>query len=462
MSRKSAVPKGYLFDDNGLRHLIGPLIVEQCLAISVGLFDSVMVASVGQAAVSAVSLIDNIMVLLINIFTALATGGAIVAGQYLGQRRAEEGRRATEQMFLVCLVLSVAVTALVYLGKGFILHVVFGRIEADVMSNCNTYLMIVAASTPFIALYNAGAAVYRAMGNSKTPMLLSLFTNGVNLTGNAILLYGLKWGIEGAAIPTLISRVATAIWMLALMKRKDKELHVEHVIRIRPNLPVIWRILRIGVPYGLENGMFQLGKIMLLSLITAFGTASIAANAVANTVTNFVILGGMAISYALSAVSAQCVGARDYVQVRYYTRKLLRYSYASVWAFNIVICLALPLIFAVYQLPEETAAIAREIILFHGLGAMTVWPLAFNLPNTLRASSDAAYCMVVSLLSMWICRIGLSYVFANGMGMGVLGVWVAMCLDWVVRAFFFSLRYRGERWQLPADVPLPANASTQG
>ena len=445
--KRREVPAGYLFDNQGLRRLIGPLIVEQCLAISVGLFDSIMVASVGQAAVSAVSLIDNIMVLMINMFTALATGGAIVAGQYLGRKQEKRGCRATEQTLLVALVFSLLVMGLVYLAKGFILNVVFGRIEADVMANCNTYLLIVTASTPFIALYNVGAAAYRGMGDSRTPMLLSLFTNGVNLTGNAILLYGLKWGIEGAAIPTLISRVLTAIWMLALLLRKDKTLHVEHIIRIRPNFFMIRRILKIGIPYGLENGMFQLGKILVLSLITSFGTASITANAVGNTVCNFVILGGSSISYALSAVSAQCVGAGDYKQVRYYTRKLLGYSYVSVWVFNALILLAMPLIFAVYHLPEETAELARGIIIIHGIGAMTFWPVAFNLPNALRAANDAAYCMIVSLLSMWICRIGFSYVLADWMEMGVQGVWVAMCIDWVARTVFFVLRYRGTKWQ---------------
>ena len=279
-------------------------------------------------------------------------------------------------------------------------------------------------------------------------MLTSLFMNGVNLIGNAILLYGLKWGIEGAAIPTLVSRALAAVWMVSLLKRKDRILHVGSLRRIRPHGATIRQILRIGIPYGLENGVFQLGKIMVLSLITSFGTASIAANAVSGTLCNFVILGGMSISYAISSVCAQCVGLRDYEQVRYYTRKLMALSYLSVLVMNTLICLSLPVIFAAYRLPAETAAMTRQLILFHGVGALTFWPLAFNLPNALRASNDAAYCMVVALLSMWIFRVGLSVVLGRWCQMGVFGVWVAMAADWIARTAAFVPRYRGERWYL--------------
>jgi len=445
------IPENYLFSGRDLRRLIVPLFIEQCLAITVGLCDSIMVSSVGQEAVSAVSLIDNIMVLVINVLTALGTGGAIIAGQYLGQKREKDGCRTTEQMLLVSIVCSVVIMAVLYLCKNFILDVVFGHIEAEVRANCNTYLLIIAAAVPFIALYNVGAATYRAMGDSRTPMLLSLFTNGINVGGNALLIYGCGMGIEGAAIPTLVSRAITAFWMLALLRRKDKLLHVEHVFRVVPDFALIRRILKVGIPYSLENGVFQLGKVMVLSLITTFGTVSIAANAVGNTVGNFIILGGMSISYTISAVTAQCVGARDYKQVRFYTRRLLLLSHLCAVVLNALMILALPLILKAYQLPEETAVLAEQILLFQGFGVMTVWPAAFNLPNALRSSNDTAYCMVISLFSMWTFRIGFSYIFADWMGIGVLGVWMAMVLDWVVRTVFFVLRYRGTKWYLPAE-----------
>ncbi len=447
LEEMSTVKKQYLFSGQDLRRLIIPLFIEQFLAIFVGLADSIMVASVGETAVSAVSLIDTIMILLINIFTALATGGAIVAGQALGRKKQESGCEAVEQTLLFSTVFSIVIMVIVYAGKWLILHVVFGQIEPEVMKNCNTYLMIVTASIPFLAVYNSGAAMYRAMGDSKTPMLMSLVMNGLNLAGNAILLYGLGFGVEGAAIPTMLSRVFAGIWMLFRIRDKSKTLHVRTLLGIRLKWKVLKKILHLGIPYSLENSMFQLGKILVLSLVSGFGTASIAANAVANSVCSFAILGGMSMGYALSAVSAQCVGAGDYEQVRYYTKKLLRYSYGGVILMNLVIIAALSFIIHIYNLSPETGEMARQIIIYHAICAVLVWPPAFTLPNTLRAANDVGFCMWISIASMWIFRIGFSFILARNLGLGVFGVWVAMTIDWLVRAVFFAIRYRGKKWE---------------
>lgn len=440
--------KKYLFSNRDLYRLIIPLFIEQFLAIFVGLADSIMVASVGETAVSAVSLIDTIMVLLINIFTALATGGAIVAGQALGRKRQDDSCEAAEQTLLFSAAFSVIIMLLVYAGKWLILHVVFGKIEPEVMANCNLYLMIVTASIPFLAVYNSGAAMYRAMGDSRTPMLMSLVMNGINLAGNAILLYGFGRGVEGAAIPTLLSRVFAGIWMLFLIRNPQKIIHVRTLLGIRLKWPVLKKILHIGIPFSLENSMFQLGKILVLSLVSGFGTSSIAANAVCNSVCGFAILGGMSMGYALSSISAQCVGTGDYVQVRYYTRKLMKYSYGGVILMNIIIVTALPFIIGIYSLSPETGEIARRIIEYHAVLAVLIWPLSFTLPNTLRAANDVGYCMWISIISMWIFRIGFSFVLGKYAGMGVFGVWVAMTIDWAVRGVFFVSRYRGKKWEM--------------
>ena len=438
--------KTYLFSNRDLWQLIIPLIIEQFLLIFVGLADSIMVASVGEAAVSAVSLIDTIMVLIINLFTALATGGAIIAGQALGRRSQEDSCEAAEQTLLFSALLSLVITAIMYGGKWFILNVVFGQIEAEVMYNCDLYLMIVSASIPFLAMYNAGAAMFRAMGNSKTPMKMSLAMNSINLFGNAILLYGLKWGIEGAAIPTLLSRVFAGLWMLFLIQRKKYTIHVRSLTGLKLKPRLMGKILHLGIPYALENSMFQLGKIIVLSLVTSFGTASIAANAVSNSIAMFAILGGMSINYALSSVSARCVGANDFEQVRYYTRKLMKYDYIILLVSNVLVVLALPFIIFIYNLSPETSAMVREIILMHSVCAIFIWAPSFTIPNTLRAANDVTFCMVVSVVSMWIFRIGFSYILGQYAQLGVLGVWMAMIIDWAVRSVFFIARYRGTKW----------------
>jgi len=437
----------YLFDNKALTALIIPLIVEQLLAVLVGMADSIMVANVGEAAVSGVSLVDNIMVLLINIFAALATGGAVVAGQYLGQKREKDACIAAKQLIWFIFLCSVGITAIVYLGRNFILHSVFGAIDADVMSSANTYLMIVTASIPLIALYNGGAAIFRAMGNSKVSMQVSIVMNVINVAGNAILIYGFHRGTEGVAIPTLVSRMVAAILILGLLCNQTRVLHLEKTLRYHLNGSMVKRILNIGVPNGLENSMFQLGKILVLSLVSTFGTSAIAANAVSNAVALFQILPGMAISLAVTTVISRCVGAGDYEQAKYYTRKLLKITYCCMAVTVALIFAVLPLIMKVYNLSAGTSAESEKILLFHGCSAILVWPIAFNLPAVFRASGDVRYSMITSIVSMWIFRIAFSYILGKYMGIGVFGVWIAMIIDWCFRAILFVYRYFSGKWQ---------------
>ncbi len=436
-----------LFSNNDLKRLILPLIIEQALALGVGLADSIMVARVGESAVSAVSLVDSIMILIINVFAALATGGAVVAGQYLGQKNEEKAREGGKQLIAAVTFISVGLMILMYIGRGFITKGIFGAIDADVEGYANTYLLIVFASIPFIAMYNAGAALFRAMGNSKVTMFTSIIMSIINVAGNALLIYGFRMGVEGVAIPTLVSRMVAAIIILSLLFDSQLKIHFSRPFKYKPNKEMIGRILHIGIPNGIENSMFQLGKIMLLSVVAGFGTASITANAVANSITSFGLIPAIAIGLSLVTVVSQCVGAGDYAQVRYYTKKLLKYAYLSFVAMLLLILLILPLLFNLYNLSAETANIARTLILCHAVTACLIWPLSFSLPNTLRASNDVRYVMIVSMTSMWLFRVGFGILFAKYLNMGVLGVWIAMLVDWVVRTTFFVIRYRGSKWE---------------
>lgn len=437
----------YLFDNKALTALILPLIIEQFLAVLVGMADSIMIASVGEAAVSGVSLVDQVMLLIINLFGALATGGAVVAGQYLGRKNPEEADKAANQLIWFVTILAVGVMGLVYLGKNMILQGVFGQIEPDVMEYANTYLLIVTASVPFIALYNGGAAIFRTMGNSKITMTVSLIMNAINVVGNAILIYGFHCGVEGVAIPTLVSRMTAAILITVLLSNEKQVLHLQKTLRYRPEKETIKKILKIGIPNGLENSMFQLGKVLVLSLVSTFGTYAIAANAVCNVLASFQILPGMALSLAVTTVISRCVGAKDYEQVSYYTKKLLAISYISMFVTTIVICVALPFIMDVYNLSPETAKVAEEIMIFHSVSCVLIWTPAFTLPSILRATGDAKTCMLISIPCMWIFRIGFSYILGKYFGIGVFGVWVAMVIDWVVRVIFFVLRYCRGKWK---------------
>jgi putative efflux protein, MATE family len=436
------------FSTRDLRALIGPLVIEQLLAITVGLADSLMVSSVGEAAVSAVSLVDSVNILLVNAFAALATGGAVVAGQYLGRREVEKARVSAGQLLLFMGECSLVITALLFLLKHFILHVVFGAIAPDVAAYANTYFVIVEGSTVFLALYCAGAALFRATGNSGVSMKVSLVMNAVNVTGNAVLVFVFHWGVAGVAVPTTVSRIVAAAGMLVLLRRPSFALHLDRKLRFHHDRQMIRNILWIGVPNGIEGSMFQLGKILLLSVATAFGTASVAANAVGNTLCSFQILAPQSIGLGMVTVVSRCVGAGDFEKARGYTRRLMRWGYAAMALSVAATLLALPLILRIYGLSSEATGYARVIITTHGLIGIFIWPLAFQLPQSLRAAGDTRFTMTVSSVSMWLCRVVLGVLFARNLGFGVLGIWYSMYLDWTVRSAFFLYRYRGHRWEM--------------
>lgn len=436
-----------LFSRNDLVRLIIPLIVDQFLQVAVGLSDSIMVARVGEAAVSGVSLVDTVMLLIINIFTALATGGAVIAGQYLGRKDPKTGCEATAQLFNFTFLFSIFIMILGYLGQNVILYHVFGKIEPEVMKDSRTYLLIVLSSIPMIAMYNAGAAIFRAMGNSNIAMKTSLLMNSINVFGNALLIFGFHRGVEGVAIPTVVSRGVACVVILILLNNQEHELHILHPYPFKIKWNVLKKILYIGIPNGLENSMFQLGKIAVLSLVSGLGTASLAANAVGNNIANFAILPGMSFGFALLTVCAQCVGAGDFEQVKYYTKHMMRVEYLCLIASNLIVILALPFILSVYNLSDEAARYANDIILYHAACVVTIWPLSFTLPNTLRAAADVKITMVLSIISMWVFRFGFSYLLTMEFHMGIFGVWVAMTIDWLVRGIFFVCRYKSGRWQ---------------
>lgn len=439
--------QNYLFSNKDLRKLILPLVGDQFLQAFVGLADSIMVASVGEAAVSGVSLVDNIMWLLITIFVAVATGGAIISGQYLGKNKKEMACKSANQLLCFILKASLLVTLLAYLSRNVIIDVVFGKIEADVMYNCNMYMLIVFVSIPMIALYNAGTAIFRAMGDSTVAMKTSMVMNAINIGGNALLIFGFHCGIEGVAIPTTLSRGVACLIILNYLNNSKNNIHILHPISLKTDWGLLKKILYIGIPNGLENSMFQLGKILVLSVVSGFGTASIAANAVSNNIATFSILPGTAMGYAMLAVAAQCIGAGDYEQTNYYTRKLTKLVYICLWISNGLVVFLLPTIIRIYGLSKEASDYTYKILIYYCICVVTIWPLSFFIPNTLRAAADVRFPMVLSIVSMWIFRIGCSIVFAVYCNMGVFGIWVAMSVDWLFRGICFTIRYKKGKWK---------------
>ena len=437
------------FTSGDLRRLVVPLVIEQLLAITVGLLDSVMVSQVGEAAISAVSLVDTVNVLLVGAFAALATGGAAIAGQFLGRRERDKAGHAGEQLLLFMIEASLLIMLLFYLGKGFVLNVVFGRVEPDVAAYANTYYLIVESSIPFLAVYSAGAALFRVMGNSGISMWVSLVMNVINAAGNALLIFGFHMGVEGVAIPTVVSRVFAAAAMLVLLRRPGLPLQVEK-LSLRHDRYVVKNILRFGVTNGLESSMFQLGKILLLSTVSVLGTAAVAANAIGNTLATFHCVAGNALGLGIVTVVSQCVGAGDYGKARFYTKKRMKAAYICMDLCVLAVYLLMPLVLRLYNVSPEAESCARQIVWMHGFVGMLIWPLAFTLPQALRAAGDTRFTMVVSSVSMWTMRVGFGVLLGRFLGFGVLGIWMAMFVDWLLRIAFFLPRFHGHKWETMA------------
>lgn len=436
-----------LYSNKDLKKLIVPLILEQLLAILVGLADTVMISGEGEAAMSGVSLVDTINILLINVFAALATGGAVVAGHFLGQKDSENASRAAWQLLLFGTVTSIVVTVLFIGFHTPLLRIVFGQVEAEVMDSAKSYLVLTAISICPLAIYNACAALFRAMGDSKTTMWISILMNGLNVVGNAILIYGVKIGVAGAAISTSFSRIVAMVIIFIMMFSAKRAINFKGQVTWKMNGDLVKKILHIGVPNGLENSLFQLGKILLLSLVTTFGTYAIAANSICNALAAFNVLPGTAINFALLSVAAVCVGAGEYEQARYYTRKLMLIAMASVAVVSAVFIIFAPQLVGIYNASAETTELAAQVLRWHAFMAMFFWIPSFTLPNTLRAAGDVIWTMLIAIVSMWAFRIGTAYIFSSNFDFGLLGVWIAMTIDWVFRAICYMVRYRGNKWE---------------
>lgn len=447
--RHAKLPAGSpepFFDTKALYRLIIPLIIEQFLSVFVGMVDIMMISSSGEAAVSGISLVDTINILLINLFSALATGGAVVSAHYLGQRKTEKACLSANQLLLSVTVLSSGIMLIALFFNRPILSLIFGHVETEVMESAVTYFYLSALSYPFLGIYNGCAALCRSMGNSKVSMKTSLCMNIINIVGNSIFLYIFNMGVAGVGAASLISRIIAAVIMCIIILNKTNAIYADLSLGFSPRFSVIGDILKVGIPTGLENSIFQLGKILVQSLIASFGTASIAANAVANTVASFEVIPAAAIGLALITVTGQAYGAKRREETIYYVKRLMKMAYLSITVTSLLTCIAAPGIIQFYSLSAEASAIALSIILYHGTACILIWPASFALPNALRATDNAKYTMLVSICSMWTCRIGLSYLIGGVMGFGALGVWIAMSIDWTVRSICFLWKFRGGKW----------------
>ncbi len=439
------------FTNKQLWQLILPLILEQFLSVAVGLADSMMVAQVGDSAVSGVSLVDSISVLMQYIFSAMAAGGVAVCCQYLGREDSRLSKKAGHHLILLMTVISIVITALLYIFSGLIITKLFGSIDADVMSATRKYYMIVMLSVPAIAIYNAGAGLFRAMEKTNITLIISIIMNVINVAGNAILIFGFKYGVEGVAIPTLVSRWIAAIITVALLFKKKYELNLRDILHFKLEKRILKNIFTFSVPSGVENGMFQLGKIILFSFISTMGTASITANAIGGTMASIHVIPGNAINLAMATVVGQCVGAGEFDKAKFYFKKLLKWVYIMSLIWITLIIILTPTILKIYDVSAEATKFAKVVCMLHAVNGIIIWPLGFVTPTFLRSAGDATFTMIASALSMWLVRVVAGIMLAKYLALGVIGVWIShTILDWIVRSIIFLIRYKKGKWMTKA------------
>ena len=403
----------------------------------------------GAATASLVSrsLVDSFNVLMIQLLSALATGGAVVASQYIGHREPKRAKASAAQIMFIMISLSVVTAVIVAVGRHAILRGIFGSIDADVMRYAETYFLLSALSYPFIGVYNAGAALFRAQGNSKISMLSSLVMNVVNIGGNAILIYGFGMGVMGAATASLVSRMIACFTVMFLLQKPDCALRIDHLTDLKPDLDLIKRILKVGIPAGIENGMFQIGKLSVSSLTSTLGTAAIAANAVAGNISSFLNVPASAVGIGALTVVGQCLGAGEKVQAKRYSRLLLLTAYAGDWLMNLSGLFFLnKLALSWFNLSPDAYGMALELMVWFNVVSLILWPSSFTLPNILRAAGDAAFTMTVSVISMWVFRVAFCYLMVLKFHCGLLFIWMGMFLDWAMRSLFFCVRFVRGRW----------------
>lgn len=435
-----------MFSNRDLKNMIVPLFFEQLLVMLVGIMDTFIVSYVGEAAVSGVSLVNSFNTIFIYLFTALASGGAVVISQYIGNKDQKNSVRSSSQLLMFSTLFSIVLTCIVLMFHQAILSALFGKVEIDVMNACITYIVISALSYPFIAIYNAGASLFRSMGKTKTTMYVSLASNIINVIGNCIGVFVLHAGVAGVAIPSLIARAFSAIVITNLCFRNDQTTYYTKKDLFAFDTDILKRVLSIAVPNGIENGIFQFVKVALSSVVALFGTYQIAANGVAQSIWSLAALMGVTLGPVYITVIGQCMGSDNQEQAKYYFKKLNKLAIVLSIVWNLIVLALTPLFMHFYQLSSETLQLIFYLVVIHNVFNAIVYPISGPLSNGLRAAGDVKFTMIVSIASTLLARFVFSIIFAIYLNMGVIGIAFAMCLDWTIRAVIFYCRYRSLKW----------------
>ncbi len=467
-----------LFTGKQLFWLIVPIVIEQIFSTSLGFFDSILVSNIHAAeavrsnASNAVGNVDYINNLIIQLFSAFATGGSIVTSQALGAGDNDLANKLAKQLLMLVICVALGVAGLCLLLNRPIIRLFYGHVDPTTFGYQQTYFYVTALSFPFIGLFNACAALLRAQRKSLVTMTSAAISCGVNVALDALFMYVLNLGVLGAGLATLFCRAVPALFMLTLLGREGNLVRVRLWGPFRFDGAMLRRILRIAIPSGVESALFQLGKLMTNTFVNAgvyaTGAKSLTAlneagetisvniqangNAIANQINNFASVVGGGVGTSCLTVIGQSVGSGDLGQVKHYMRRMFLISYLANGLCVGLILSLVPVISQLYGYTAEAKAIGQSCLYLCLMFQFFTYPLSFTTPGILKATSDVKYVMYCAVFSMFVMRVGLAFLLTTDRipglpQLGAMGYWIGMCSDWVLRSVLFLSRLLSGRWK---------------
>ncbi len=423
-----------------------PILIDQAFIIGFNVANTAMISSSGVAAVSAVSIIDSLNVFLLNVFIAVATGGTVVVAQYKGSRNDAMLSKAAGGSVASVSLLALGIGLLVVLLHNPVLSLLFGSASPDVLANAKIYLIGSGISYLGIGIEQAVCGVMRGIGKSRVALALSLIMNLLYVLMNILFITILDMGVLGMTLAINIARYAGALCAVIYLVRMDVTLHLRLRQLFHVSLSMLKKIMYIGLPFAAEQMFFNGGKMLTQVFIVGMGTYAIATNAIGGTMALLYQIPAQALSLTIVTVVGQCIGARNIDDARKFIKSFL---WLASWSFVLMTAILLPLfhpLVSVFHPPAEIVDDLLWLMVINAIAQIPLWAISFILPSGLRAAGDSRFTSVTSMLTMWLFRVVLGYVLGVTLGMGIIGVWLAMNCEWGIRGAVFLWRFRGKKW----------------
>lgn len=441
--------KEYITRSREFFKLTSPIFLEQTFIVMMGIITTIMVSTVGAHALAAVSMVDPISHLVAAFFNALTIGATIVVAQYTGRGDTGKSSGVAAQAILLAVGLGVALGILIALFRSPIVNFLFRNADQSVLEDSKLFLGLISLSFPAMAVMMTAFGVLRGSGNTKAPMVITILINIINVVLGLNLIPHL--GVVGAALALVSSRYVGAILGMIYLLKKSQTIRFS-IRDFTPNFEVQRLILRFGIPTTIESGTFQFGKLIITVFVAGMGTAAIAANAVVSSISSILNSPGSAFSTGATILVGQRIGRGDVDDVRKTTYFAVITAALTLTVICIVTFFLLDPIISLYYVTPEMLAIMRPVLITLVIAMPTAWPPSFVTPGAVRATGDVKYAMVVAITSMLLIRVAFAYILGVHFGLGILGVWLSMYADWILRGICFVSRIAGSKWQGKAVV----------